>query len=306
MSDNTLKIWNWSSNAILFNLNWAPLTQPYNYVITRTNLKFLANGLLAAPSSGNTLSIWDTATGQVKFAINGAVSSLEQLSNSNLATTGNDKMLKIWSSTTGKLLYQTGTDNYMHFALKQTLVPNYLASACQDNKIYIWDINTLRQVATLIGHTDQVYLLELMPNGLLISGSIDYTVKLWNISSSSTSPLSSISFSAQMSCMKPVSNNQFVVGFQANYIQFINISSSNNTMTMTSQVNLNTEVYDMRLTSGNVLALCQKDGSVVFMNTNTQAFVQTSTPAGSSIAPWSLDLIGNVIFSTRLVFFLPF
>jgi WD40 repeat protein len=288
MSDNTLKIWDWSSNTILFNLNWLPMSLPINQAYARTNVKFLANGLLAAPAN-NSVNIWDVTTGQVKFALQQQVYALEQLSNSNLASFGSDLFIKIWSTFTGQLLLQFKTANY-HLVLKQTSIPNYLASASNNNCIYIWDVNTLMLVNTLIGHTDQVYLLELAPSGLLLSGSLDKTVRLWNVTKASS--LSSVNMGRPATCMKMISDSQLVVGFQANYLQIINISSSS-VLSLASQVNLitNSQLYDMRLTSENILLLCQVDGSVFFFNLNTSSFQQALTPTPLAVT-FSLDLIG--------------
>jgi WD40 repeat protein len=296
LSDNTLKLWDWSTNTFLLNLNWLPQKMPNVAGSTwpGTNIKFLANGLVAAPYNSTTVNIWDVTTsggGQVKFSLNHTVFGLEQLSNSNLASCGTDWFIKIWSTITGALLYQTKTADH-HYALKQTNIPSYLASACSDENVYIWDINTLNKAYRLSGHSDQVYLLDLTPQGLLLSGSLDNTVKLWNVTR--TIFLSSAYIGVSPTCMKVVSSNQLVVGFQFNYIKIINISSAN-VLTVASQVNLvtNSPVDSMRLTFENILLLGQEDGNFFFMNMNTTTFMQgLRPPYSSSVEPFDFDLIG--------------
>ncbi len=55
-----------------------------------------------------------------------------------------------------------------------------LASSSFDKTIKIWNPTTGALLLTLIGHTDYVYKLELLPNGNLASGSMDKSVRIWN------------------------------------------------------------------------------------------------------------------------------
>jgi WD40 repeat protein len=291
MSDNTVKIWNWSSNEVLLSFNWSPQTTPGSGVYSRTNIKFLANGLLAASSAtSTTVNIWNVTSGQVVFSLNHQAFALEQLSNSNLVSSGFDGFTKVWSTLTGQLIFKLGTASHQ-YALKQINIPNGLASSGNDCNVYIWDLNARTLLYTLRGHTNQAYLLDSTPKGLLLSGSLDNTVKLWNVTN--TNPLSSLNIAGSPICMKVVSSSQLVVGFQANYIQILNISLAN-VLTVASQVNLitNSQVNDMRLTMENILLLGQADGLVFFLNINTSTFQQALLPSTPGVAHWSLDLIG--------------
>jgi WD40 repeat protein len=292
MSGNTLNVWDWSSNQILLTLNWSPQTMPSAAAYAYTSVKFLANGLLAAPTASFKVNIWNVTSGQVKLSLSHqGVYALEQLNNSNLVSVGSNRLIKIWSTITGQLIYQALTPSYQ-YALKQTNIANYLASASKDHNVYIFDTNSLTTLYTLSGHGDEVYLLDLTPSGLLLSGSYDYTVKLWNVTNSN--PLSSATFSYRPACLKVVSSNQLVVGFPTTYIKIVNISSAN-VLTIVSQVNLitNSQVNDMRLTIENILLLDQSDGYVFFLDTNTFTFQQALLPDTSGAAAhWSLDLIG--------------
>jgi WD40 repeat protein len=48
------------------------------------------------------------------------------------------------------------------------------------HRIRLFDLTTKAQVATLIGHEDQVVFLHFLPGGRLVSGSYDHTVKVWD------------------------------------------------------------------------------------------------------------------------------
>lgn len=59
---------------------------------------------------------------------------------------------------------------------------NYFATCGGDQKIIIWDLNTLNKVANLKGHKDQVIFFAEIPNqGKLISTSEDRQIFLWNL-----------------------------------------------------------------------------------------------------------------------------
>jgi WD40 repeat protein len=290
MSDNTLKIWDWSSSdTFLLSLNWAPSS---SYI--HSQVKFLLNGLLVAPFNSTASNVYNITTGQVKFSLTGSLYAAEEMMNGNLLTSSTDQFFRIWNATSGRLLFQKNTGS-LHYVLKQTNVANLIASACVDNKVYIWDTSTLTQVKTLTGLPDSAYSLDVTASGLLLGGcaSLGKAIYLWNITTGNS--LSSLTFSDSITCMKLVSDNQLVVGFAKNYIQFINISSSNS-LSLAFQVSLvtNSQVNDMRLTMENILVLIQADGLVFFMNLNTTTpnFVQAFMPFSSSVTPYNLDLIG--------------
>jgi WD40 repeat protein len=290
MSDNTLKIWDWSTNTIRFNLKWSP-TGSSNI---HSNLKFLSNGLLAAPgNTSSTIFIWDIATGQVIFSlpVNLQVYGLEQLSNGNLISSGTDTSIRVWNVTTGQVVFKFNTGK-LHYNFKQTNIANYVASACRENSIYIWDTNVFRAVFVLTGHMNEVYFLDLTPSGLLVSTSQDNTLKLWNVTSS-TSALSSISLPALPTCVKLLWSNQIAVSYATNYIRVYNISSSN-VLSQAGQVSLltNSQVNDMRLTKENILVLCQQDGYVIFVDVNTLIIQQVIMPVYPLVPIFNLDLMG--------------
>jgi len=56
-----------------------------------------------------------------------------------------------------------------------------LASGSWDN-INIWNVSTGFTINTLMGHTDYISSLAVLPVGLLASGSDDKTIRIWNVS----------------------------------------------------------------------------------------------------------------------------
>jgi general transcriptional corepressor TUP1 len=59
-----------------------------------------------------------------------------------------------------------------------------VAAGSIDKVVRIWDIQTGQLIGRLIGHTESVYSVVFTPDGNgLVSGSLDCTLKLWNIES---------------------------------------------------------------------------------------------------------------------------
>ncbi len=57
---------------------------------------------------------------------------------------------------------------------------NKLISACDKNKIKIWDLQSGECLKTLNGHSDYVLSVLIYKNNKLISGSEDKTLKIWD------------------------------------------------------------------------------------------------------------------------------
>jgi len=59
-----------------------------------------------------------------------------------------------------------------------------LASASDDITVRLWDVATHKLLATLEGHTDEVWIVAFSPDGqILASSSMDKTVRLWDVAS---------------------------------------------------------------------------------------------------------------------------
>lgn len=66
-----------------------------------------------------------------------------------------------------------------------SISPNnrYVAGGCLDGFVRVWSVDSGEMVTKLRGHSDSVYAVRFAPDGLtLISGSLDYTVKYWDVS----------------------------------------------------------------------------------------------------------------------------
>ena len=60
---------------------------------------------------------------------------------------------------------------------------HYIASGSDDSTVRVWDSQSLRCVATLRGHTDNVRSLASVPGKFVLSGSWDKTIRVWDCKS---------------------------------------------------------------------------------------------------------------------------
>jgi WD40 repeat protein len=94
------------------------------------------------------------------------------------ASAGNDRVIHLWSVETNKSLLKI---NAGCGAVVVAFAPDgkTLYSAGDDNLIRAWDVKDGQQIATFKGHHDAV--LSLVVRGdILISGSVDKTIRLWD------------------------------------------------------------------------------------------------------------------------------
>jgi len=56
-----------------------------------------------------------------------------------------------------------------------------VATASNDHRIGLWEAASGKHLAWLQGHTDRVLSLAFGGNGLLVSGGMDYSVRLWDL-----------------------------------------------------------------------------------------------------------------------------
>ena len=70
-------------------------------------------------------------------------------------------------------------------SFKSQSIIKFKSNSGSDKAIRIWNINTTKNINTLMGHTDFVYSLAMLANGFLASGSGDTTIKIWNYSTGS-------------------------------------------------------------------------------------------------------------------------
>src|SRR5262249_26522761 len=101
-----------------------------------------------------------------------------------LATGGEANTVKIWDVQNGQPLRTLEGHNGDVYAVAFSPKDDggLVASAGEDSAVKIWDSHTGKVVRSFRGHTGLVTSLAFSPDGrLLVSGSRDHTVKVWDM-----------------------------------------------------------------------------------------------------------------------------
>jgi WD40 repeat protein len=178
-ADETLKVW-----PVEREQEWRTFG---TFAGAVNGLAFTPDGRsLAIGSIGSTetLSLWDTKTGQeqLSFKPGGPIFNVSFSSDGKLlAAAGPNTAATLWDAATGREL-TTLKHPADVFALSFAPNSRLLATGCRDGTVKLWDVNTTQEIATLRGHTNAVEAIAFAPDRkLLATASHDSTIKLWDV-----------------------------------------------------------------------------------------------------------------------------
>ena len=169
---------------------------------------------LASGSDDRTVKLWDSATGRIIATFEEHTDEVSSVAFSPDGTTlasVSRQQIKLWNvamQTNIATLVHTHSVNSVVFSPDGTM----LASGSWDGNspadagtIWLWDVSTRRNIATLEGHKGAVTSVDFSPNvSTLASGSYDGTIKVWDIATQTnvatleghTGPVFSVAFSS--------------------------------------------------------------------------------------------------------------
>jgi WD40 repeat protein len=142
---------------------------------------------------GGKVTVWNMAVAKADkpthtFDHGGTVTAVaysKDAIGATVASAGIDKSIKVWDVPNDRLRGEplrrhTGPVYAIAFSADQ----RYLASAGWDGVIRLWDVGSLTEKATMIGHEGDVGSLAFTDCGqMLASGGQDGTVRLWDVDS---------------------------------------------------------------------------------------------------------------------------
>ncbi|CAG8533752.1 10932_t:CDS:2 [Paraglomus occultum] len=168
--------------------------------------------ILITGSMDATLRVWDYHTGQCIRRLTGhtgTVVSLHFDDKKRVASGSADHTIRVWDFIMGTCFTLTGHCDWVNSV---KLYENLLFSCSDDTSIRIWDLETRTCVRTLVGHVQSVQCIQLAPAlafsnrsstpvqhtpsaanhsnddcpeadsyPVLVSGSLDNTIKVWDI-----------------------------------------------------------------------------------------------------------------------------
>lgn len=180
---------------------------------TVESVAFSPNGqFLASTSRDTTVNLWDVLNQRLDNEITTHRSVVYDVAFSpdgkKLATSSRDYEIKLRDLSTGKEIDVFNPNDLKTSASERRLVQseslafspdgNYLAAACSDNHIRLWNVDNHHNVTTLRGHTDAVFSVDFSSDGRqLVSGSRDRTVLLWDLAYFKIVPSKPVSNSVQ-------------------------------------------------------------------------------------------------------------
>ena len=261
--DSTIRIWD------IYNNREEKLIKEMGKVLCL--LEFEEDKLLSG-TSDNCINLWDLNSDEdnCQFSFKGHtlwVNSLVKLNNNYFASASNDSKIRIWDYYNKNCfnILKGHTDCILYLILlKQN--NNYLCSGSVDLTIRIWDWENSNCLHVLRGHKNWVKCICELSNGIILSGSDDYTIKLWkdyyNINT-----LEGHSNSIRALCQ--INDDYFASGSFDSTIKIWDINSWKCIMTLYGHesniiclISLNYKNDDINNSKINYLASCSNDKTI--------------------------------------------
>ncbi|KAF7374077.1 WD40 repeat-like protein [Mycena sanguinolenta] len=141
--------------------------------------------LVTASLEGNTMQVWDAATGNEVTKMEGHTGGVRSVAFSpngaQIVSGSSDKTARIWDTTTGNEV--TKMEGHTDWVRSVAFSPNgaQIVSGSDDRTVRLWDATTGNEVIKMEGHTDWVRSVAFSFNGAqIVSGSEDKTVQVWD------------------------------------------------------------------------------------------------------------------------------
>jgi WD40 repeat protein len=157
-----------------------------------TALAVLPDGQLASGSKDQLVRVWDPKRGVETGRLDvytGPVTSLVVLPDGRLAS-GSDEgnAIGLWDLSSADATWLEGfTGGVQALAvLHDGRLASASGSGAGDNTIRLWDVTDGKVTSSLAGHSSVVTSLAVLPDGRLASGSWDQTIRLWDVSNSTS------------------------------------------------------------------------------------------------------------------------
>jgi len=140
--------------------------------------------LLCGSYNGN-VDVFDSISGtkETSFRHNEFAVMCLDVSNDNDVCSGHDKVIYVWCMTTGNIKYLLEKHTKRVRSLSLLNGGPTLASAGDDALLCTWNISDGTCTCLISGHSASITSVCFMNDNMLASGSLDRTVKVWNVSS---------------------------------------------------------------------------------------------------------------------------
>ena len=177
--DTTAKLWNLETGQEVRTFSGHG-SQVFSVVFSPDGRQALSG------SADTTLKLWDVATGQEVRTFRGhsdAVTSVAFSRDGQLALSGSkDKTVKLWKVASGDALQTFSGHQDWIWGVAFLPDDRVALSVSADGLVRLWDAGTGREIRSLSGHKDAVLGVDVSADGRVLSGSLDGTAILWDLS----------------------------------------------------------------------------------------------------------------------------
>ena len=142
--------------------------------------------IVSAGYSDNDARLWNVETGEEVWRFQCettfGVYAVAMPKQGNVVMVSDGSHLCVVNTTTGEYICQTEMAVGQIKCADISPLGKYLAAGTNHSVIHLWDAETGKQSARLVGHTKTVRTVRFLPDGRhLISGSEDKSMRLWNV-----------------------------------------------------------------------------------------------------------------------------
>lgn len=170
---------------------------------------------LASGSRGDTVRLWDVATGRTLPTVEGLTNSVTSIAFNpdgiTLASVSENTTVRMWNIATGRTLRTLDLQTSGESTVAFTSNGRCLAAASYEGRVILWDVTADRTLTPLDGRTKKIYSPTFSPDGrtLALVSPDDNTVRLWEVASGRplptikglTSFIASVAFSPDSSTL---------------------------------------------------------------------------------------------------------
>ena len=201
-----------------------------------TSLILLTENQLVSGSEDKTIKLWDIKKRQCISTITGNYEIIQSLLklNENTIAAGSHSAIRIFNTENKKELYcLTGHEKSVCTLIK--LSEDKIISGGYDNLIKIWDLKTKMCETSLFGHDTTVFVILLLQDGRLASGSgsWDRALKIWDLENKRCD-CTLLGHKREIKCMAQLKNGWLLTGSVDKTVKIWNIKKKTCIQTLVS------------------------------------------------------------------------